>query len=145
MVDLSFFYLPDKVGFSGLMVGLSSGHLRDILDWSINYLVLQMKKKSFWFIHYPKASTKPTSEFSCCRLVGFNFKLDFFGRLPFPMGSILLWTLWAIFQKNEHSLVAIEHTIYFPLVMICAKKRAKKDSNHCSWLFCEAFFVQSHY
>ena len=105
----------------------------------------QLKKKSFLFIHYPKASTKPTSEFSCSRLIGFNFKLDFFGRLPLYKRCFIIGFPLAIFQKNEHSLVAIEHTIYFPLVMICAKKRAKKDGNHCSWLFCEAFFVQSHY
>ena len=34
MVGLSFFYPPDKVGSSGLMVGLSSGHPRDILGTS---------------------------------------------------------------------------------------------------------------
>jgi hypothetical protein len=104
-----------------------------------------LKKKSFLFIHYPIASTKPTSEFACSRLIGLNCWLDFFGRLPLIKRCFIIGFSLAIFQKNEHSLVAIEHTIYFPLVMICAKKRAKKDGNHCSWLFCEAFFVQSHY
>jgi hypothetical protein len=28
------------------------------------------------------------------------------------------------------------------LVMICAKKQAKKDGNHCSCLFCEGFLCK---
>ena len=39
-------------------------------------------------------------------------------------------------------LTPIEYTIFAFLVMICAKKQAKKDGNHCRWLFCEAFLKQ---
>ena len=119
------------------LVGLWWAYPRDIYGTSSTEVLifvpkntpryfLQMKKKSCLFIHYPKASTKQSSEFSCSRLIGFNFWLDFFGRLPLIKCCFIIGFSLAIFQKNEHSLVAIEHTIYFPLVMICAKKRAKK-------------------
>jgi hypothetical protein len=39
-------------------------------------------------------------------------------------------------------LTPIEYTILAFLVMICAKKQAKKDGNYCSWLFCEGFLCK---
>ena len=47
------------------------------------------------------------------------------------------------FKMNR--LTPIECIIYVLLVVICEKKQAKKDGNYCSCLFCEGFFVQSHY
>jgi len=64
------------------------------------FLSVSMGKKSLNFQRLPKLQKYSQ-----------NLSLDFFGRLPLIKRCFLLGFFLAIFQKNEHSLVATEQMI----------------------------------
>jgi hypothetical protein len=88
----------------------------------------QLKKKEivlFYQFRFPK---KPGhSDFAQTFLIIFHCALDFFGRMPKRERCFLLGFSLAIFQKNEHSLVAIEQIITSDFFFNDLCKKTSKD------------------
>jgi hypothetical protein len=79
----------------------------------LRIFIFQLKKKDFHF-HQNRFPKKPRhSDFAQSFLIVFHCALDFFGRWPIQKSYFLSGFSLAIFQKNEHSLVAIEQIITF--------------------------------